>query len=177
MEATQQPFNVRFQIDQAQFFIAQGCKRITAPRAIISNPIGIEENHCGGIRAVAPALPVLIYRVFDDPKTISSTTDANIEMDVETSLFAQVAQPLCKGSFALALGAYEDAPSPGNCSAPCHLPSAEGGQSAHHTASVLFLEVATTPQPGDITRTVNLGGAIGTFLNDENFLFFEVVQN
>ena len=177
VEATQQPFNVRFQIDQAQFFIAQGCKRITALRAITSNPVGIEENHCGGIPAVAPVLPVLIYRVFDDPKTISSTTDANIEMDMETGLFAQVAQPLRKGSFALALGAYEDAPSPGNCSAPCHLPSPEGGQTAHRAASVLLLKVATTPQPGDITRTVNLGDAIGTFLNDESFLFFEAVQN
>ena len=126
---------------------------------------------------MAPALPVLVYRVFDDPKTVSATADANIEMDMETSLFAQVAQPLRKGAFALALGADEDAPSPGNCSAPCHLPSAEGGQSAHHAASILLLQVAATPQPGDITRTVNLGGAVGAFLNDENFLFFEAVQN
>lgn len=88
MEATQQPLNVWFQVDQVQFFITQGSQRVTAMQSIIVNPIGIEENHCGGIRAVAPALPMLFYRVFDDPKTISATTDANIEMDMETCLFA-----------------------------------------------------------------------------------------
>ena len=88
MEATQQPFKVWFQIDQSQFFITQCLQRTTATRSVIFGPIGIEENQRGRKWAVAFALAELFHRIFDDPKTISSTADANIEMDMEAILLA-----------------------------------------------------------------------------------------
>ena len=126
---------------------------------------------------MAFTLAILFYRVFDDPKTVSSSADANIEMDVETSLFTKIAQPFRKGPFAFALGTDKDAPSLGNCSAPCHLSSAEGGQPAHNTASVLPFEIAATPQPDDIPSTVNASGTVGALLDNKHFLFLKAVQH
>ena len=126
---------------------------------------------------MAFALAVLFYRVFDDPKAIASTADANIEMYMEASLSAEVTQPFRKGSFAFALGADKDAPSLGNCSAPCHLSSTEGGQPAHNAASILLFEIAATPQPDDIPSTVNASGAVGTLLDDKHFLFLKAIQH
>ena len=90
MEAEQQPFEVRGEVDQSQIAPTRDRLGIATGGAVLHEPVDVKKDEGSPIAyAGFVASPSLVHGVLDDPAGVSSTRDDDIEMKMEALLVAQ----------------------------------------------------------------------------------------
>ena len=108
-------------------------------------------------------------------KRIASLADPYIQVDMQILALAKHLEPFCQGSFTISFGTDKDTAAE-RVSRSRH-PLAENRHSSEFTAAISLLEIAVPAQALNTGSAMTGGGAINALLNDEYFLFLQIIQD
>ena len=112
----------------------------------------------------------------NDCRRVTPAGRPDVQVEMETRVFANATEEPREGSIALSFNPNKHDPPSLNPALPPHRASAEFGKPAKHARSIFRIETDVTAQALYILSTVDPGGSSIVFLDDEDLLLLQIVQ-